>query len=332
MKNDWSLKLDVEPVEDIENEISSAANYWATQKAQGFTYENYSLFHVTLIGRLISCLGYKNVVEIGCGSGRNIKSLNATSDLNFESIKGFDFNQKFVEFGREKFELDLDCEDILEADFGDSGRESTACFSVSVLDHIVDIDALVAGMANKFGLIVLLEPAAEKEGENKLLKLKSISINSENTESQPFTYIHKYREMFSSNSFDELIDTPIWPSAWGSGSAYRLKVYSNDKSINKDNLRNVLSLLINKAVNDERAAWRKLLNVNKRKGQASADELLKFKMNGEEKAKNLESKINSLELRLLEDKEKINELKRSLDHKRQESDVLYKLVKRLYQK
>jgi SAM-dependent methyltransferase len=311
MNIDWLLKLDYEEIEDALEDIAASEHYWSNQDVQGFTYENYSLFYITFLARLISYFGCRDIVELGCGSGRNIKTITQMTDVEFRTIKGFDFNEKYIAFGREKFGLDVSNENILDMDFDHDDGCDSACFSVSVLDHIVNIEALVAGLTKKFGFVALIEPAQNYEPVKKTVKLKSVNLNGITTFSQPFTYLHNYKTIFSQYGFYEILNIPLWTSAWGSGPAYRLMIFSKNKPDDKGDLMDVVLNLINKSVSDERAEWRRILNISKRKHRGSLDEV--------EKLQELQASKQT----------QIEKIKTDFLEKQLESDVLYGLVKRL---
>ena len=309
MEEDWLLRLQLKNFGNVEEEKANSANYWSEQECQGFTYENYSLFHIVLIGRLVSYLGYKNIVEIGCGSGRNLKVLNSVPSLEFDLLRGYDFNKKFIDYGRDKFKVDVRCEDILESRFDLDNRSDSACFSISVLDHIVNVDDLVEGLTKSFGLIVLLEPSVVNDSGMDTAKLISTKINSRETESQPYTYVHNYKKLFSRNGFENIVDSPVWPSSWGSGSAYRLMAFSDKGIIGGSEINEAFMLMLNQSVIDERAAWRKLINITSRKSKVNL-----------EKAGQQEDVL----------RKELEELNQKFTVTSRENEVLYKLVKRLH--
>jgi len=151
----------VDPVTFEDSEFEEAKDYWSHYDIKSWYQQSKPWAH--LIADLIAELKPKSVLEFGCNVGRNLMHINeAHPDIK---LVGLDINEDAVRIGREHTGLDLRVGDentLLEFDEG----EFDLVFTVSVLDHISDIDQVCKNLSRCSGkYLYLLEVTLPVEGK-----------------------------------------------------------------------------------------------------------------------------------------------------------------------
>lgn len=92
------------------NEAEAAKDYWGATDFMQKEYDEYPPFYALAIRRVVSFLKIESVFEFGCNAGRNLHFI---SDLRSPPLKlsGIDINRQSVEYGKDKWGLDIQVAD-----------------------------------------------------------------------------------------------------------------------------------------------------------------------------------------------------------------------------
>jgi len=217
-------------------EAQNAKDYWSTTDFQKREYDEFPPFYILAIRRVIESLAVETVFEFGCNAGRNLEYLskNLTRPV---TLRGIDINQTSIEFGKEKWNLDLRVSDekffrILADNTYD------LIFTVSVLDHIPDITECLRDIYRVTSRFFLtLEPYQEIE----LPYLQSFQsenvIASDISTKTPYSYTHPLDDLIISAGFTEQISLPLPTYRGNFGPLYRLSLWVKDAFEQSDRTR-----------------------------------------------------------------------------------------------
>lgn len=131
-----------------------AADYWKERPASsGLLGPGRALGWLL---RPLARLNPKTVVEVGCGSGRNLGDLwHGTTGVHFY---GVDINPALIDYAQAKYHrygIEFSCADVNKVG---SIPECDVCLSVSFLDHIPKPKATLDMMLRHAKHVVLIEP------------------------------------------------------------------------------------------------------------------------------------------------------------------------------
>lgn len=131
--------FEVVPVDEMPaDEDTQAKAYWSEHVSNFYLEPKpWSRF----VAENIAAMGAKRVLEFGCHAGRNLAAIRAR--LPDAELVGLDINAAAVAAGRERYGLDLRVgNERTLAEFADGAFD--AVFTVSVLDHVPQIERLCA--------------------------------------------------------------------------------------------------------------------------------------------------------------------------------------------
>lgn len=142
-------------------EPQSAKDFWGGRGKVSW-YERQQPWRA-MIANLVKELQAQSVLEFGCNVGQNLAAIHAA--VPEARLVGIDINPQAVALGREKTGLDLRVGDESALDaFGDG--EFDLVFTISVLDHVADVDAACRRLLRVVGrYLYLLEVHLPVEGK-----------------------------------------------------------------------------------------------------------------------------------------------------------------------
>lgn len=185
-----------------EDEAQQAIAHWSAQKLRR-TWTREQPRHGWLAEQVLTNEP-RSVLEFGCATGRN---LHAIRDRAPEvRLLGLDINPTAVRHGRNHWGLDLRVAglDTLADD------EVDVAFTVSVLDHIPDIEPTLEQLCRVAPLLLLVEPWLGGEG-----KVTDVTGTS------PYSYSHDIAGRLRARGYAVRYEKhPL--SDWGLGPWYRL--------------------------------------------------------------------------------------------------------------
>jgi SAM-dependent methyltransferase len=206
-------------------EAESAKEYWGSTDKQGKEYSNEKPpMYASVLARVVTTLEPGSVLEFGSNTGRNLQLIrNKVSSKT--KLKGIDINQDSIDWGREEWGLDLECVDESYLSTCEANSYDLV-FTVSVLDHIPDIENVVRDIYKvTSGHFILLEPHLDSE-INYLKCFKDENrIPAEIKAQAPYSYLHDYKSIFQRVGFEEVVDLPLPTYFGGFGLLYRLTLF-----------------------------------------------------------------------------------------------------------
>lgn len=206
------------------SEAQLAKEYWSTTRTQNKEYADPPPLYVRSLGRVINKLSPECVLEIGCNTGRNLLYLSSVLNSTCE-LRGIDVNQESIDFGKNKWNLNIETADetFLASQDSDS---FDLIFTISVLDHIPDINQILNDIKRVTSrYLLIIEPYPEKE----LTYLRSFQeqawIETDIETATPYSYTHDYARLVPAAGFDLVLDLPMLPYKGHFGPLYRLSLF-----------------------------------------------------------------------------------------------------------
>ena len=208
-------------VPDLALEDSGAKQYWSATAAQPHEHAGVPP-HVLALEELCRATEARRILEFGCYSGRNLKTIGAAYSAAGETapeLVGLDINTQAIAAGAaEGLDLRLGDETALRA-FADG--EWDVVFTVSVLDHMPDPAAALEQLARiTRRRLVLIEPHPLREGTGKAVQ----EGRKARDEPMPFTYLHDYDALLLGQGLVQELDLPMPTHLHRVGPFYRLRV------------------------------------------------------------------------------------------------------------
>jgi SAM-dependent methyltransferase len=201
-----------------------AKAYWGTTESQNKEYGPKPPFYATALAHVIARLEPESVVEMGCNAGRNLELLRRTLPAT-SSLRGFDVNAASIEYGRTKWNLELEHADEAYLSRQPAGSMDVL-FTVSVLDHIPAIEGVLADLARVVRRYYLaVEPFPEEDLRYLDVFKRDGRVRPAVTTATPYSYLHPYQRLVPAAGFTARLDVPMPPYAANWGPLYRLTVY-----------------------------------------------------------------------------------------------------------
>jgi len=227
-----------------------AQDFWSTTDFQRKEYNQNELpFYTRSLLRVIEHLQVKRVFEFGCNSGRNLDLIRRRID-RIEDASGCDINSESIEFGRDKFGLDIT---VADESIFDSMEENSVdlLFTVSVLDHIPDVKKAMKGILRVTETYILLvEPRPETQ-LSYLDEFKESGVLPETVQTEtPYSYTHDYETITAQFGLTQLLSFPLPPYGHNLGPLYKLSLYTKAGRPEVENLESIKTRLIDEIIFD----------------------------------------------------------------------------------
>lgn len=196
-----------EPKEDIK-----AKEYWCERKVieHYYTEGRQSSTIVQTVSYLNNKSEIKSIFEFGCNVGRNLNCLRR--DIPGIDLFGIDINKDAIRLGKEKYNLPLKIGSEEQLSSMKDG-EYDAVFTVSVLDHLPDMEKILVELLRiSKHYFIAIEPFIDA------------NINAKNFAKADYSYFWNYPKIFNKLGARILHDKPCPLSDNGLGPFYHLYV------------------------------------------------------------------------------------------------------------
>jgi SAM-dependent methyltransferase len=194
---------------DNDAEADEARLFWANHGVRK-SYTQDQHWRGFMAGRVLATKP-RRVVEFGCNVGRNLLAIREVNPL--VDMLGVDLNAEAVAYGRKKWNLPLIVGDDrwLAAEPDDA---FDVLFTVSVVDHLAEPDAMLRDAARVAKTLLLLEPWLGREGKVRTDVIRQTS---------PYSYSWNLPKRLRALGLS--VTTEPYPlTDWGMGPQYRLHV------------------------------------------------------------------------------------------------------------
>lgn len=207
------------------SEAVDAKQYWSTTDTQGKEYGSRPPFYASALVHVIRRLAPRTILEMGCNTGRNLDLLRHTLPADV-SVRGFDINRRSVEYGSDRWGLDLDVADETYLASQRAGSVDVV-FTVSVLDHLPEVETVLRDLSRiTRGYYLALEPYPEADLRYLDVFKADGQVPAMVTTGTPHSYLHPYHRLTPEAGLRAVLDVPMPPYAKNWGPLYRLTVWA----------------------------------------------------------------------------------------------------------